>query len=100
MTAAFFVSTAFLVSYLVYHWHHGSTPFPGTGGARSAYLVMLVSHILLAAALVPLALVTLYRAYTAQYERHRSIAWIAFPVWVYVSVTGVLVYWILYHLYA
>jgi putative membrane protein len=100
MVGAFFVSTAFLVSYVVYHSLHGSTPFPGTGWPRAAYLGLLVSHVLLAVALVPLALVTLFRAAGGDFARHRAIARFTWPLWMYVSVTGVLVYWILYRVYA
>jgi uncharacterized membrane protein YozB (DUF420 family) len=100
MVAAFAVSTAFLVSYLFYHYHHGATPFPGAGWVRTAYFALLISHVLLAFLVVPLALVTLYRAWTGQFDRHRRIAEVTFPVWMYVSVTGVIVYWMLYHLYA
>lgn len=99
MVSAFVVSTAFLVSYVVYHAHHGATPFPGQGWVRPVYFTLLVTHVVLAALVVPLACVTLYRAFGADFVRHRRIAVITFPVWMYVSVTGVLVYWILYHLY-
>ena len=99
MVAAFVVSMAFLVSYVVYHVHHGATPFPGRGWVRPAYFTLLVSHVVLAALVVPLACVTLYRAWRSDFARHRKIAEITFPIWMYVSVTGVLVYWILYHLY-
>jgi uncharacterized membrane protein YozB (DUF420 family) len=100
MLAAFGVSTAFLVSYVYYHLHHGATPFPGTGLARTGYLVLLFTHVVLAAAVVPFAVVTLVRGLRRQDEKHRRVAKITFPMWGYVSVTGVLVYWILYHLYA
>lgn len=100
MIGAFVFSVAFLISYVVYHAQHGSTPFPGRGWARPAYFMLLVSHVLLAMTVVPLALVTLYRAAKGDFARHRRIAVITFPIWMYVSVTGVLVYWILYHLYA
>lgn len=100
MVSAFAVSTAFLISYLLYHYHHGATPFPGTGWARTGYFTILISHVALAFLVVPLALVTLYRAATGQFERHRRIAAVTFPIWMYVSVTGVIVYWILYRLYA
>ena len=92
MLAAFLTSVAFLASYLVYHFHHGSTPFPGTGLVRAAYLVILVTHVILAAAVPFLAIVTLQRALTAQFERHRRIARITLPIWLYVSVTGVVIY--------
>jgi putative membrane protein len=100
MVAAFVVSTAFLVSYVIYHLEHGATPFPGRGWIRPVYFSMLASHVLLAITVVPLALVTLFRAWKEDFQRHRRIAVITFPIWMYVSVTGVLVYWILYHLYA
>ncbi len=100
MLAAFVVSAAFLASYVLYHSTHGSTAFPGTGWPRTGYLALLLSHVLLATLVLPLALVTLYRALSGQFERHRAIAHVTFPIWLYVSVTGVLVYWILYHGYA
>jgi uncharacterized membrane protein YozB (DUF420 family) len=99
MLGAFTVSTLFLVSYVVYHLEHGSTPFPGAGLARTAYLTMLATHVVLAALVPPLAIVTLWRALRGEDERHRRIARITFPIWIYVSITGVLVYVILYHVY-
>lgn len=99
MLAAFGVSTAFLVSYVVYHAHHGSTPFPGRGWVRPVYFSLLISHVGLAMTVVPLALVTLLRAWRADFQRHRRIAKVTFPIWMYVSVSGVAVYWMLYHLY-
>lgn len=99
MVAAFAVSSAFLVSYVIYHVQHGSTPFPGQGWVRPAYFTLLITHVLLAITVVPLALVTLYRAARGHFDLHRRIAVITFPLWMYVSVSGVLVYWILYHLY-
>lgn len=99
MVAAFGVSTAFLVSYVVYHAEHGSTPFSGQGWIRPVYFSLLASHVLLAIAVLPLALVTLYRAWRADFAGHRRIAKITFPIWMYVSVTGVLVYWMLYQVY-
>ncbi len=99
MIAAFGVSTAFLASYLTYHALYGSTRFTGQGWVRPVYFAMLISHVTLAAAVVPLALVTLRRAFRADFARHRKIARITFPIWMYVSVTGVLVYWVLYQLY-
>jgi uncharacterized membrane protein YozB (DUF420 family) len=99
MSAAFAVSVAFLAFYLVYHANVGSVPFPGTGLARAAYLTMLVTHVVLAAIVPPLALITLWRAYRGEFDRHRWIARITFPIWMYVSVTGVLVYVILYWIY-
>ncbi|MGH7802768.1 MAG: DUF420 domain-containing protein [Candidatus Binatia bacterium] len=99
MVAAFGVSVAFLASYLVYHASVGSVPFPGTGLVRTAYLTMLATHVVLAAIVPPLALVTLWRAYRGDFERHRWIARITFPIWMYVSVTGVIVYVVLYWIY-
>jgi uncharacterized membrane protein YozB (DUF420 family) len=98
MVSAFVVSTLFLVSYLVYHAQAGSVPFAGRGAIRAVYFALLVSHIVLAVAIVPLALTTLYRAATRQIDRHRRIARWTLPLWLYVSVSGVVVYWMLYHL--
>jgi putative membrane protein len=98
MIAAFATSTAFLVSYLVYHYQVGSRGFQGVGGIRYFYFTILISHSVLAAALVPLVLVTLWRGLQARYVSHRRIARWTFPLWVYVSITGVLVYLMLYHL--
>ena len=98
MLAAAVVSTAFLVSYVTYHALAGSRPFPGQGWIRSVYFVLLVSHIVLAAAMTPLVLTTLWRALSGDIARHRRIARVTLPVWLYVSVTGVIVYWMLYHL--
>ena len=99
MVAAFAVSVAFLACYLVYHAAVGSVPFPGTGLARTAYLTMLATHVVLAAIVPPLALITLWRAYRGEFDRHRWIARITFPIWMYVSVTGVVVYVVLYWIY-
>ena len=119
MLAAFFVSAAFLASYLLYHYQVGSVIFTHSGPARFVYFSLLLSHVLLAFTVVPLALTTIYcglksfgwwlpnsllademSAYLLQYRlRHRRIAWWTFPIWLYVSVTGVIVYVMLYHLY-
>jgi putative membrane protein len=99
MLGAFLVSTAFLVSYVVYHAQHGSTAFPAHGWVRPAYFTLLVTHIVLAIAVVPLACLTLYRAWRNDFLGHRRLAKLTLPIWMYVSVTGVLVYWMLYHLY-
>jgi uncharacterized membrane protein YozB (DUF420 family) len=88
----------FLVSYLVYHYHVGSKPFPGTGILRTAYLAILLSHTVLAAALVPLVVTTVVRALQQRFDRHRRIARVTLPLWGYVSVTGVVIYWMLYRL--
>jgi uncharacterized membrane protein YozB (DUF420 family) len=99
MVGAFLVSTLFLGSYLYYHYHHGATPFPGTGWVRIVYFSILIPHTTLAAAIVPLALTTLYRAWREQFERHKRIARWTLPTWLFVSVTGVVIYLMLYHLY-
>jgi putative membrane protein len=98
MVLAFGVSMLFLVSYLAYHYTSGSRSFSGTGWTRWVYFPLLISHIALAAAIVPLALVTIYRAARGEFIRHRRVARWTFPLWLYVSVTGVLVYWMLYRL--
>jgi len=98
MLTAFCVSSLFLVSYLVYHYQVGSVPFGGTGVIRAIYFPLLISHITLAALIVPLALVTIYRAWSDQFQRHARIARWTLPLWLYVSVTGVVVYWMLYRL--
>jgi putative membrane protein len=97
MLAAFSTSTLFLVCYLWYHAHHGVTHFPGTGAVRTAYFALLGSHTVLAGVIVPLVLITLTRALKKRFAAHRRIARWALPLWFYVSVTGVLVYWMLYH---
>jgi uncharacterized membrane protein YozB (DUF420 family) len=99
MVTAFAVSVLFLVSYVVYHYNVGSTRFPGTGWVQSVYLTLLGSHVLLAALVPPLAIVTLYRGARGDVPRHRRIARITLPVWIYVSVTGVVIYVLLYWLY-
>jgi len=99
MIAAFATSVLFLTSYLVYHYYHGSTPFRGEGWVQPAYFLILTSHTVLAAAIVPIALLTLARALRGQFERHRRIAVWAYPIWIYVSVTGVIVYLLLYKIY-
>jgi uncharacterized membrane protein YozB (DUF420 family) len=97
MLTAFGVSTLFLASYLTYHYEVGSRPYGGSGPLRITYFAILISHTVLAVAVVPLALTTLHRAVTAQFARHRRIARWTLPIWVYVSVTGVVVYLMLYH---
>jgi len=96
MLAAFVASSLFLVSYVVYHAQAGSRPFAGHGPVRAIYFAILITHVLLAAAIVPLALVTLRRALRGDYVRHRRIARWTYPVWMYVSVTGVVIYLMLY----
>ena len=99
MLSAFTTSTLFLVSYLVYHAQVGSVRFPGRGWVRPVYFTILVSHTALAVTIVPLALITLSRAVRGQFERHRSIARWTLPLWLYVNVTGVVIYWMLYRLF-
>jgi len=99
MIAAFVTSTLFLTSYLIYHANIGSKPFPGTGTIRTVYLTILISHILLAIAIVPMALITLSRGLRERFDRHVAIARWTLPVWLYVSITGVIVYVMLYKLY-
>jgi uncharacterized membrane protein YozB (DUF420 family) len=98
MLAAFSTSALFLVSYVIYHANVGSRPFAGQGPVRFVYFVILISHIILAAAILPLSIVTLRRGLTAQYDRHVRIARWTLPIWLYVSVTGVIVYLMLYRL--
>jgi putative membrane protein len=98
MLAAFTTSALFLISYLVYHANVGSKRFPGQGTIRTVYLTILLTHTVLAAAIVPLVLVTLSRALSARFDRHRTIARLTLPIWLYVSVTGVVVYWMLYRM--
>jgi uncharacterized membrane protein YozB (DUF420 family) len=99
MLAAFATSTLFLISYVVYHINAGSRPFGGQGTIRLLYFGILITHVLLAAAILPLALVTLRHGLMAQYFRHVRIARWTFPIWMYVSVTGVIIYLMLYQLY-
>ena len=96
MLAAFGTSTLFLVSYLVYHAQVGSQPFTGQGPVRTVYFTILISHVSLAVLILPLALVTLRRGLRRDDARHVAIARWTLPIWLYVSVTGVVVYWMLY----
>jgi uncharacterized membrane protein YozB (DUF420 family) len=99
MLSAFAVSVLFLVSYLVYHYQiGGGKRFPGTGPIRAVYFTILISHTILAAAVPVLAIITLSRALRQRFARHRAIARWTLPIWLYVSVTGVVVYWMLYRL--
>jgi putative membrane protein len=98
MIAALVSSTLFLTSYLIYHAHVGSKHFPGTGGARTFYLAILLTHTILAAAVPFLAAITVWRAYRQRFAQHRRIARWTLPIWLYVSVTGVVVYWMLYRM--
>jgi putative membrane protein len=98
MLVAFACSVLFLVSYLIYHYQVGSVPFKRQGWIRPVYFTILLTHTILAVAVVPLALVTLSRALRERFAAHRRIARWTFPIWLYVSVTGVAVYWMLYRL--
>ena len=98
MLAAVTCSAVFLVSYLAYHAEVGSVRFARTGPIRTVYLTILLTHTVLAAAILPLVLVTLRRAQRGDFARHRRLARITFPLWAYVSITGVVVYWMLYRL--
>ena len=98
MASALVTSILFLVSYLTYHYHVGSRPFGGQGAIRAVYFTILISHTTLAVAIVPLALVTVYRALKGRFDRHVRIARWTLPLWLYVSITGVIVYLMLYHL--
>jgi len=98
MLAAFAMSTLFLISYVIYHANVGSRPFTGQGPIRVVYFTILITHIVLAAAIVPMALVTLRRGLIRDDARHRRIAKITWPIWMYVSVTGVIIYLMLYQM--
>jgi uncharacterized membrane protein YozB (DUF420 family) len=98
MIGAFVTSALFLTSYLVYHAKVGSVPFTGQGAIRLVYFAILLTHVVLAAAILPLALITLSRALSRRFERHRKIARWTLPIWLYVSVTGVVIYVMLYQL--
>jgi uncharacterized membrane protein YozB (DUF420 family) len=100
MLTALGTSTLFLVSYVYYHAHVGSVHFRGMGWPRTVYFAILISHTILAAAIVPMVIVTLNHALRGRFDRHRTIARWTFPVWLYVSVTGVVVYLMLYQLFA
>ena len=97
--AALVMSLLFLASYLTYHYHHGTTRFQGTGWVRPLYFTILTSHTILAIVIVPLVALTFYRAFRNDFARHRRIARITLPLWFYVSITGVIVYLMLYQIY-
>ena len=99
MLAALTTSALFLVSYVIYHANAGSRPFPGQGVVRVIYFAILITHVVLAALILPLALVTTARGLRGQFDRHVRIARWTFPIWLYVSVTGVVIYVMLYQLY-
>ena len=100
MLAALASSTLFLCCYLYYHYHVGSVHFRGQGFWRPVYFTILISHTILAATIVPLVIITLTRALRGNYAKHRAIARWTYPLWLYVSVTGVVIYFMLYHVFA
>jgi uncharacterized membrane protein YozB (DUF420 family) len=98
MIAALVTSALFLTSYVIYHAQVGSVPFKGTGWIRTVYFAVLIPHVILAAAIVPPVLITVSRALSAKYDKHRRIARWTLPLWLYVSITGVIVYLMLYQM--
>ncbi|HLX75141.1 MAG TPA: DUF420 domain-containing protein [Terriglobales bacterium] len=100
MIAAVAASSLFLVCYVYYHAHAGVIHFQGQGLVRPIYFSVLITHMILAAVIVPLVIITLARAWRGRFDRHRAIARWTYPAWLYVSVTGVVIYVLLYHLYA
>jgi uncharacterized membrane protein YozB (DUF420 family) len=99
MLCAFAASSLFLVFYVIYHANAGSRPFPGTGPVRALYFLILITHVVLAAAILPMAIITLSRALRERFDRHVRIARWTLPLWLYVSVTGVVIYLMLYRVY-
>lgn len=97
--AALGISLLFLASYLTYHYNHGATRFQGTGLVRTFYFTVLTSHTILAMVIVPLVILTFYRAFRGEFSKHRRIARVTLPLWLYVCVTGVIVYLMLYQIY-
>lgn len=100
MVSALVVSAAFLTSYLIYHYHVPSKKFPDLGWIKTVYFLILFPHIILAVVMVPMILKTFWHAFREEWEQHKKIAKITFPIWMYVSVTGVIVYFMLYHWFA
>jgi uncharacterized membrane protein YozB (DUF420 family) len=100
MLTAMVTSSLFLISYLYYHYHVGSVRFQGQGWSRPVYFSILISHTILAVVIVPMVIITLSRALRQRYDRHRAIARWTFPLWLYVSVTGVIIYLMLYQIFA
>jgi uncharacterized membrane protein YozB (DUF420 family) len=99
MISALVTSSLFLICYLYYHAHVGSVRFQGQGWYRPLYFTILLTHTVLAAAVVPLVIITLTRALRERYDRHRAVARWTYPIWMYVSVTGVVIYLMLYHIF-
>lgn len=98
MISALAVSAMFLTSYVIYHLNVGSVPFQKTGWIRTVYFAVLIPHVILAAAIVPMILITVSRALSNRFDKHKQIARWTLPLWLYVSVTGVIVYWMLYQM--
>lgn len=98
MIAALITSALFLISYLIYHYHAGSKPFTGQGAIRTVYFTILLTHTVLAVVIVPLVFITLFRALKARFDKHRNIARWTLPLWFYVSITGVMIYLMLYQM--
>ena len=98
MVAALIVSVAFLTSYVIYHYHAGSVSFTGQGWIRPVYFIILITHVILAIVILPMVLRTAYLGFTARFDKHVPIARKTFPLWMYVSVTGVIVYLMLYQM--
>ena len=98
MCMAMLTSALFFVTYIYYHFHHGSTPFPHHDWRRPVYFSILISHTVLAVTVPPLAITALVQALRSRFDKHVAVAKIAFPVWLYVSVTGVVIYWMLYQM--
>jgi putative membrane protein len=99
MLTACVTSALFLMSYLTYHYYVGSMPFHGQGWVRPLYFTILISHTILAATIVPLAIITLFRAWKADFRKHARLARWTWPIWMYVSVTGVIIYVMLYQIF-
>jgi putative membrane protein len=99
MFSALLFSSIFLAGYLTYHYHHGSTKFPDLGWIKTLYLIILIPHIILAAVMVPMIVMTFNYALRGNFQKHKKIARITFPIWLYVSVTGVIIYLMLYQLF-
>jgi len=100
MISALVVSAAFLTSYLIYHYHVPSKKFPDLGWIKTVYLLILFPHIILATAMVPMIIKTFWHGFRGEWDKHKKIARITFPIWIYVSITGVIVYLMLYRWYA
>ncbi len=100
MVAALLVSTVFMISYLTYHYHVGYAKFEGVGGIRPVYFTILASHIILAALIIPLLLTTVTLALKANFKRHRTWARWTLPIWIYVSISGLVIYLMAFHIYA